>query len=143
RAGQPRSTRTLCPTRRSRTASARTRGGRSRRAGPYRERRPRGHSFDSNRWRRGAHPGGSRGVMTLPVGQVRDYLRGLQDRLCQAFETLDGSRFREDLWERPEGGGGRTRVLEGGSVFEKAGINFSQVRGTHLPPSATAQRPEL
>ena len=53
------------------------------------------------------------------------------------------SRFREDRWDRPEGGGGRSRVLENGAVFEKAGINFSDVQGASLPPSATASRPQL
>ncbi len=78
------------------------------------------------------------------VNQVRDYLLKLQDNICQAFERLDGdSRFREDEWTREEGGGGRSRVLEGGAVFEKAGINFSHVHGSELPPSATAARPEL
>ena len=75
---------------------------------------------------------------------VQSYLLGLQDRICSAFEALDGhSRFLEDGWEREEGGGGRTRVLRDGAVFEQAGVNFSRVRGTRLPPSATAARPEL
>ncbi len=75
---------------------------------------------------------------------VRDYLLALQDRICAALEAEDGGeRFREDAWMRPEGGGGRTRVLGNGKVFEQAGVNFSHVRGTTLPPSATAQRPEL
>jgi len=60
------------------------------------------------------------------------------------LETEDGSAtFKEDLWERPEGGGGRTRVIENGAVFEKGGVNFSHVFGANLPPSATNQRPEL
>jgi coproporphyrinogen III oxidase len=78
------------------------------------------------------------------IEQVRDYLMTLQDNICNAFEKLDGSsRFREDSWSRDEGGGGRSRVMEGGTVFEKAGINFSQVYGARLPASATASRPEL
>ncbi len=78
------------------------------------------------------------------IRQVRDYLLNLQDIICQAIEKLDGeARFREDEWTREEGGGGRARVLEGGAVFEKAGINFSHVHGSELPPSATAARPEL
>lgn len=78
------------------------------------------------------------------IEQVRSYLLGLQDSICTAFEELDGSgRFREDNWSRDAGGGGRSRVLENGSVFEKAGINFSHVFGPALPPSATAARPEL
>ena len=78
------------------------------------------------------------------VELVRGYLLSLQDSICTAFEQLDGSgRFREDSWTRDEGGGGRSRVMEGGAVFEKAGINFSQVFGATLPASATASRPEL
>jgi coproporphyrinogen III oxidase len=76
--------------------------------------------------------------------RVRDYLTGLQDRICIAIEGADGqARFVEDVWERPEGGGGRTRILRDGAVFEQAGIGFSDVSGTTLPPSATAARPEL
>ena len=72
------------------------------------------------------------------------YLTDLQDRLCAAFEESDGVRqFREDQWDRPEGGGGRTRVLEGGRVFEKGGVNYSHVHGDALPPAASARRPEL
>lgn len=78
------------------------------------------------------------------IAQVRDYLLHLQDTICKAFEELDGhATFLEDSWERAEGGGGRSRVMEGGAVFEKAGINFSHVFGAGLPPSATASRPEL
>lgn len=73
---------------------------------------------------------------------VEDYLRDLQRRLCEAFERLDGKRFREDRWERP-GGGGVTRVLTDGELFEQAGVNFSRVSGDALPPSATQSRPEL
>jgi len=63
------------------------------------------------------------------------YVRALQDRICAALEDLDGeARFREDAWERPGGGGGLTRVLEGGRVFEKAGVNTSEVHGK-LPPA--------
>jgi coproporphyrinogen III oxidase len=81
---------------------------------------------------------------TPDVPAVRAYLLGLQDIICQALEREDGSgRFREDSWQRPEGGGGRSRVLSEGDVFEKAGVGFSHVTGTTLPPSATAHRPEL
>ncbi len=76
--------------------------------------------------------------------RVRDYLTGLQDRICTAIEGADGQvKFVEDVWERAEGGGGRTRILRDGAVFEQAGIGFSDVSGTTLPPSATAARPEL
>jgi len=75
---------------------------------------------------------------------VETYLDGLQNRICAAIESADGgARFREDLWQRNEGGGGRTRILADGEVFEQAGIGFSKVSGTTLPPSATQHRPEL
>jgi coproporphyrinogen III oxidase len=80
----------------------------------------------------------------VPTAAVRSYLLTLQDRISAAIEAEDGAaRFREDSWERPEGGGGRSRVLTGGSVFEQAGIGFSHVFGPGLPPSATVHRPEL
>ncbi len=75
---------------------------------------------------------------------VSDYLTDLQDRLCSAFEAVDGSKhFHEDQWERPEGGGGRTRVIENGTVFEKGGVNYSYVHGDALPAAASQRRPEL
>lgn len=78
------------------------------------------------------------------VEAVRRYLLALQDRICVAFEAEDGgARFLEDAWERPGGGGGRTRVVRDGQVFEQGGINFSHVFGEKLPPSATVGRPEL
>ncbi len=78
------------------------------------------------------------------VQAVSSYLLGLQDRICQALERVDQQNiFREDQWTRDEGGGGRSRVMEEGAVFEKAGINFSHVHGHQLPASATAHRPEL
>ena len=78
------------------------------------------------------------------VAAVSDYLLDLQNRICQALENLDAERcFIEANWKREEGGGGRSRVLEEGAVFEKAGINFSHVHGRQLPASATAHRPEL
>lgn len=78
------------------------------------------------------------------VTAVSDYLLKLQDRICQAVEQLDQQNiFREDQWTREEGGGGRSRVMEEGAIFEKAGINFSHVYGQQLPASASAHRPEL
>ncbi|MGD8547039.1 MAG: oxygen-dependent coproporphyrinogen oxidase [Thiohalophilus sp.] len=75
---------------------------------------------------------------------VKSYLLNLQDEICIALAEEDGGKgFIEDSWERQEGGGGRSRVLEEGQVFEKAGINFSHVHGPGLPASATAHRPEL
>ena len=76
--------------------------------------------------------------------QVRTYLLNLQDTICAALADADGDTgFREDNWDREGGGGGRSRVMEGGAVFEKAGVNFSHVFGASLPNSATAARPEL
>jgi len=72
------------------------------------------------------------------------FLHDLQDRICAALEGADGgARFMEEAWTRAEGGGGRTRVLKNGAVFEQGGVNFSQVEGDRLPAAATAQRPEL
>ena len=74
---------------------------------------------------------------------VHDFLARLQDRIVAALEAEDGTRFRVDAWKRPEGGGGETRVLEEGGVFERAGVNVSRVQGAALPPSASASRPQL
>jgi coproporphyrinogen III oxidase len=79
----------------------------------------------------------------MDVSAVRAFLTGLQERIVAQFEALDGGTFLRDAWERPEGGGGIARLVEGGVVFERAGVNFSDVRGAALPPSATAARPEL
>jgi coproporphyrinogen III oxidase len=78
------------------------------------------------------------------ISNVIEYLKSLQDKICQALEEEDGSgTFIEDNWKRAEGGGGRTRVLTNGDVVEQGGVNFSVVSGDKLPPSATAHRPEL
>jgi coproporphyrinogen III oxidase len=83
-------------------------------------------------------------MSTVDIGAVETYLRGLQDRICSAIECLDGAnKFRQDRWVRPGGGGGESRVMEDGAVFERGGVNFSDVNGTALPPSASASRPEL
>lgn len=75
---------------------------------------------------------------------VKDYLLDLQDRICNGLQAEDGqASFQEDSWIREEGGGGRSRVITEGEVFEKGGVNFSHVHGTQLPPSASAARPEL
>jgi coproporphyrinogen III oxidase len=74
---------------------------------------------------------------------VRHFLLGLQDSIIAELERLDGNAFRRDSWERPQGGGGRTCLIEEGGVFERGGVNFSHVHGDRLPPSASAGRPEL
>ena len=74
---------------------------------------------------------------------VRTFLLAFQDKLTKEFEAEDGGYFVEDEWERPQGGGGRTRVLEEGEVIERAGVNFSHVFGDRLPASASARRPHL
>jgi coproporphyrinogen III oxidase len=79
--------------------------------------------------------------MNIPV--VRDYLLNLQAQIVNALEAFDGETFRRDEWQRPEGGGGISRLIENGLFFERGGVNFSHVKGTTLPASATAHRPEL
>ena len=83
--------------------------------------------------------------MTQPnLNAVKHYLLGLQQNICQALEQEDlGSRFAVDEWQREEGGGGRSCILQKNKIFESAGINFSHVFGSGLPASATAHRPEL
>ena len=79
----------------------------------------------------------------LNASEVRDYLLSLQHDIVARCEELDGKTFGRDDWKRPEGGGGITRILEGGELFERAGVGFSHVSGTKLPPSASAHRPEI
>ncbi|HEX4975525.1 MAG TPA: oxygen-dependent coproporphyrinogen oxidase, partial [Pseudomonadales bacterium] len=80
----------------------------------------------------------------IDIKQVKDYLLALQEDICRQLEAEDGeTRFIRDEWQRPAGGGGVSRVLEGGRVIEKGGVNFSHVYGENLPPSASAHRPEL
>jgi coproporphyrinogen III oxidase len=75
--------------------------------------------------------------------RVKEFVKGLQEQICQGLEEIDGkARFHEDNWEREEGGGGRTRVIRDGGVFEQGGVNFSEVWGDSLPPSILVQRPE-
>lgn len=75
--------------------------------------------------------------------QVKAFLLQLQDDICQKLSAVDGSEFIEDSWQREGGGGGRSRVLRNGGIFEQAGVNFSHVHGDAMPASATAHRPEL
>jgi coproporphyrinogen III oxidase len=76
--------------------------------------------------------------------KIEHYLQALQHKICEALEQVDGEQqFDEDQWLRQEGGGGRSRVLAGGAVFEQAGVNYSRVHGKELPKSASIARPEL
>jgi coproporphyrinogen III oxidase len=77
------------------------------------------------------------------VAAVKTYLGGLHDGITGAIEAIDTAKFRRDAWQRPEGGGGETRILSEGTVFERAGVGFSHVFGAKLPASATQQRPEI
>ncbi len=82
--------------------------------------------------------------MSVDRTAVKEYLQNLQDRICTALSKVDGSaEFVADRWQRPEGGGGDTRILEGGRVIEKGGVGFSHIFGENMPASATARRPEL
>ena len=74
---------------------------------------------------------------------VSDYLVGLQNRITSELERVDGKGFVRDRWDRPEGGGGETRIIEEGKLFERGGVNFSSVQGERLPAAASAARPEL
>jgi coproporphyrinogen III oxidase len=75
--------------------------------------------------------------------QIRLYLLALQDRIVAKLSALDGKAFLSDEWQRPEGGGGISRLLEEGNLFERAGVGFSHVLGNKLPASASAHRPEI
>lgn len=83
-------------------------------------------------------------MQKIDIESVKSFLLSLQDSICSELEQVDaGKKFVEDRWDRPQGGFGVTRVLDNGTVFEKAGVNFSHVYGDNLPPSASASRPEL
>ena len=87
-------------------------------------------------------------VMSEQIIAVRDYLLSLQDNICAALTTVDGKAFTEDAWQHQgsaliHSGDGRTRVIADSAVIEKGGVNFSHVKGSNLPPSASAKRPEL
>jgi len=79
----------------------------------------------------------------IDVASVRDYFTGLQDRIVGELEAVEGAPFLRDAWQRPQGGGGVSRLIEDGKVFERGGVNFSHVMGEQMPASATAHRPEL
>lgn len=75
--------------------------------------------------------------------RVSQFMQSLQDEICSGLEILDGKgKFKEDSWQREEGGGGRSRVMTDGNIFEQGGVNFSEVWGHNLPPSILQQRPE-
>ncbi len=78
------------------------------------------------------------------LDRIQDYLQRLQSSVVTRLEALDGeAKFQRDEWQREAGGGGCSMVLRDGAVFEQAGVNFSEVHGAELPPSASASRPEL
>jgi coproporphyrinogen III oxidase len=85
----------------------------------------------------------SAGTSVVDIPSVHTYLLSLQQRIVGALEQVEGASFRTDEWKRDEGGGGISRLIEGGQVFERAGVLFSHVTGKTLPPSATAHRPEV
>ena len=94
------------------------------------------------------HPASQSSAPPLSKGvcipAIETYLKNLQDQISAALEKTDGAaKFHEDAWQHKNGGGGRTRVIQNGAVFEKGGVNFSHVKGSQLPKSATLQRPEL
>ena len=80
---------------------------------------------------------------TPDTNAVRTWLLSLQERIVSAIEAVDGRQFIRDGWERPEGGGGISRLIEEGNVLERGGVGFSHVKGSSLPPSAAANRPEV
>jgi len=79
----------------------------------------------------------------MRIEEARDYFVGLQARIIAQLEAVDGKAFATDHWDRPEGGGGISRLVEDGGLFERGGCNFSHVTGQQLPPSASAHRPEF
>ena len=79
----------------------------------------------------------------MNITLVKEFLIGLQDQIIKNLEQVDGKYFKREKWERSEGGGGLSCVMEEGNVFERGGVNYSHVFGVGLPASATAARPEL
>ena len=79
----------------------------------------------------------------MQIADIKDYLVGLQARIVSRLELLDGKTFLSESWQRPGGGGGVTKLVEDGNLFERGGVNFSHVHGDRLPPSASASRPEI
>ncbi len=79
----------------------------------------------------------------MDIDAVKRVFLGLQEKIVTRLAEIDGKAFLSDSWDRAQGGGGITRLLENGNVFERAGVSFSHVFGPNLPPSASAARPEL
>jgi coproporphyrinogen III oxidase len=79
----------------------------------------------------------------MNIDRVKEFLQQLQHLIVERMQQIDGKPFRRDGWERPEGGGGLSCLVEEGNVLERGGVNFSHVKGEKLPPSASAHRPEL
>jgi coproporphyrinogen III oxidase len=79
----------------------------------------------------------------MDLASVKRYLNDLQDRITAAVETADSAKFIRDPWSRPEGGGGESRVLSEGRIFERAGVSVSHVHGEKMPPSASNAHPEI
>ncbi|MDD4882492.1 MAG: oxygen-dependent coproporphyrinogen oxidase [Gallionellaceae bacterium] len=79
----------------------------------------------------------------MDTNKIKEFLLELQALIVERLEQVDGKPFRRDEWQRPQGGGGLTRLIEEGNVLERGGVNFSHVMGDQLPASATAHRPEL
>lgn len=82
-------------------------------------------------------------TQSADASAVKSYLSALQDRITAALENADSVKFRRDVWERPEGGGGESRILSDGAVFERAGVSVSHVFGDKMPASASSLRPEI
>lgn len=83
------------------------------------------------------------GDTVCDIESIKQYLLGLQTQICERLSAIDGKAFQKDEWQREAGGGGISTVLEQGEVIEKGGVNFSHVMGDNLPPSASANRPEI
>ena len=79
----------------------------------------------------------------MEIKTIREYLTGLQDWIVGRLEEMDGNAFRRDSWDRPDGGGGVSCLIEEGNLFERGGVNFSHVTGSSLPPSASVSRSDL
>ncbi len=79
----------------------------------------------------------------MQTAEIKQYFVGLQDSIVAKLESLDGKPFRSDTWTRPQGGGGISKLIEEGNLLERGGVNFSHVFGQKLPPSASANRPEI